>query len=58
VFGIGVGSFGWFALVAYLADHGKKVLGHRAVWITRIVGVLLVVYGLYSLGRALAYYLG
>ncbi len=55
VFGITVGSFGWFTLVAYLADHGKKVLGDRAVWITRIVGMLLIGYGIFSLGRAAQY---
>lgn len=52
VAGIAAGSLIWFTLVAYLADHGKKVLGERAVWITRIVGFLLIGYGLYSLGRA------
>ncbi len=57
VLGIGAGSFAWFTLVAYLADHGKKVLGDRAVWITRIVGILLIGYGVFSLGRALLYYL-
>ncbi|MEM9492266.1 MAG: LysE family transporter [Myxococcota bacterium] len=51
--GVGVGSFLWFSLVAYLATHGKKVLGEKAVWITRIVGYLLILYGLYSVGRAL-----
>jgi len=52
VLGISAGSFCWFTFVAYLADHGKKVLGDRAVWITRIVGYLLIGYGCYSLGRA------
>ncbi len=52
VFGIAAGSLCWFTFVAYLADHGKKVLGDRAVWITRVVGLLLIGYGLYSLGRA------
>lgn len=50
--GIGIGSFSWFAFVAYLADHGKKVLGKRLVLITRIVGVLLIGYGVFSLLRA------
>ncbi len=50
--GIGVGSFVWFTFVAYLADHGKKVLGSRAIWITRIVGLLLIGFGIFSMGRA------
>jgi arginine exporter protein ArgO len=50
--GIFVGSFAWFALVAYLTNHGKRVLGDKAVWIPRTVGALLVGYGIYSLGRA------
>jgi threonine/homoserine/homoserine lactone efflux protein len=50
--GVGVGSFAWFAFVAYLADHGKKVLGGKAVWMTRVVGMLLCGYGVFLLGRA------
>ena len=38
-----------------LADHGKKLLGGKAVWITRVVGILLIGYGLFSLGRAAVY---
>ena len=56
VVGIGVGSFAWFVGVALLANHGKKVLGAKAVWITRIVGILLIGYGIFSLGRAAHYY--
>jgi len=52
VLGISCGSLMWFTFVAYLADHGKKVLGDRAVWITRVVGILLIGYGMYSLSRA------
>lgn len=53
--GVGVGSGGWFCLVAYLADRGKRILGERAIWITRIVGFLLAAYGVFSIGRG-AYY--
>jgi putative LysE/RhtB family amino acid efflux pump len=53
--GIGVGSLGWFTLVAYLADHGKKVLGKKAIWITRVVGMALIGYGIFSIGRAVHY---
>jgi len=56
VFGIGAGSMAWFAFVGYLADHGKRVLGDKAIWITRVVGMLLVGYGIFSLGRGLHYY--
>ena len=50
--GIFVGSLAWFALVAYLTNHGKHVLGDKAVWIPRAVGCLLVAYGIYSIVRA------
>jgi arginine exporter protein ArgO len=52
--GIAVGSMAWFALVAYLANHGRK-LG-KAMWLTRVVGVLLVGYGVFSLGKAAKYW--
>lgn len=52
VIGVGLGSFCWFTFVAWLADHGKRVLGDKAIWITRVVGALLVGYGFYALGRA------
>ena len=52
-FGVSAGSLVWFSFVAYLANHGKKLLGGKAVWMTRIVGLLLVAYALFSLGRAL-----
>jgi arginine exporter protein ArgO len=50
--GIGVGSFAWFALIAYLADHGKRVLGSKAIRITQVVGVGLIGFGVYSIGKA------
>lgn len=49
--GVGCGSLMWFSLVAHLSHRGKNVLGHRMLWITRTVGVLLTGYGLYSIGR-------
>jgi arginine exporter protein ArgO len=58
--GVFAGSFGWFALVAWPTHRGKFVMGDKAVWIPRAVGILLVGYGLYSLvrGGILAYQLG
>jgi arginine exporter protein ArgO len=50
--GVGVGSGAWFMFVAFAADHGKKVLGTKALWVTRVVGVLLIGAGIFSLGRA------
>ncbi|HTE56711.1 MAG TPA: LysE family transporter [Kofleriaceae bacterium] len=50
--GIGCGSAFWFTTVAYLADHGKKLLGKKTVILTRIVGVALICYGVFSIGRA------
>ena len=51
------GSLAWFMFVAFIADKGKRLMGDRAVWIMRVVGVCLVGYGLYSLGRAMRYFL-
>jgi len=53
--GIFLGSFAWFALVAYLTHHGRRVMGDKAVWIPRAVGMLLVLYGAYSLVRGASY---
>jgi arginine exporter protein ArgO len=53
--GIGCGSALWFTVVAHLADHGKKLLGKKTVWLTRVVGALLIGYGIYSIGRAVWY---
>jgi threonine/homoserine/homoserine lactone efflux protein len=53
--GVVVGALAWFTFVAYLADHGKKVLGAKSIWITRVVGMLLIGYGIFSLGRAAHY---
>jgi arginine exporter protein ArgO len=49
--GVGVGSLMWFNLVAYLSNKGKNVLGHKMLWVTRGVGILLIGYGLYSVGK-------
>ena len=56
--GVAVGSFMWFSFVAYLADHGKRILGDKAIWITRIVGLLLVGYGFYALSKLIIYIAG
>lgn len=55
-YGVSCGSFLWFTFVAYLSNHGKKVYGRQAVWITRVVGTLLVGYALFCLGRAISYW--
>ena len=52
VIGIVLGSFGWFIVVAYLAHHGKRILSGKAIWMTRIAGLLVAGYGVFSLGRA------
>lgn len=56
VIGVLLGSFAWFWFVAYLTTHGKRIMGARAIWITRIVGIALVGYGLFSFGRAVHYW--
>jgi threonine/homoserine/homoserine lactone efflux protein len=55
VIGVMVGSFGWFAMVAYLTRKGKHVLGDKAAWIPRLVGVALMVYAVYLIARAVRY---
>jgi threonine/homoserine/homoserine lactone efflux protein len=54
--GVTVGSFGWFALVAYLTQKGKSVLGDKAAWIPRLVGIALMVYSVYLLTKAVRYF--
>lgn len=55
--GISVGSFVWFSGVAYLSHKGKQVLGGKAVHtVTRVVGVLLIGYSLYTIGKAVKYW--
>jgi threonine/homoserine/homoserine lactone efflux protein len=51
-FGVFVGSFGWFALVAYLTQKGKHVLGDKAAWIPRVIGVALMIYAVWLIGKA------
>lgn len=53
--GVMIGSFSWFALVAFLTQKGKSVLGEKAAWIPRFVGVALMVYALYLLTQAVRY---
>src|SRR5256885_1439291 len=53
--GVFIGSFSWFTLVAYLTGKGKNVLGDKAAWIPRIVGICLMVYAVYLLARAFRY---
>jgi len=51
-FGVLIGSVGWFSLVAYLTHKGKNVLGEKAAWIPRVVGIALMGYALYLLFKA------
>jgi threonine/homoserine/homoserine lactone efflux protein len=53
--GVFGGSFTWFALVAYLTQKGKHVLGDKAAWIPRVVGIALMFYALYLIGKAIKY---
>jgi threonine/homoserine/homoserine lactone efflux protein len=54
-FGVMVGSFAWFALVAYLTQKGRQVLGEKAAWIPRVVGFALMIYAVYLLSRAVKF---
>jgi threonine/homoserine/homoserine lactone efflux protein len=53
--GVMCGSFGWFSLVAHLTQRGKNVLGDKAAWIPRVIGVALMVYAVYLIARAVKY---
>jgi threonine/homoserine/homoserine lactone efflux protein len=53
--GVMAGSFGWFALVAHLTQRGKNVLGDKAQWIPRIIGIALMVYAVYLIAQAVNY---
>lgn len=50
--GVVVGSLAWFSLVAYLTHKGKNVFGDKAAWIPRVIGVALIGYALWLLGKA------
>lgn len=54
-FGVFLGSFAWFSLVAYLTHKGKNVLGEKAAWIPRVIGVALMVYAVYLIAKAVKY---
>ena len=53
--GVFAGSFGWFCLVAYLTHKGKHVLGDKAQWIPRVIGIGLMVYAVYLIAKAVKY---
>jgi threonine/homoserine/homoserine lactone efflux protein len=50
--GVFLGSWAWFALVAYLTHKGKNVLGDKAQWIPRVIGMGLMIYAVYLLFKA------
>jgi threonine/homoserine/homoserine lactone efflux protein len=54
-FGVLIGSIGWFTLVAYLTHKGKNVLGEKAAWIPRVVGIGLMLYAVYLIAKAVKY---
>jgi threonine/homoserine/homoserine lactone efflux protein len=55
--GVLIGSFIWFAAVAILTHRGKHLLGDKAVWIPRVIGVGLMGYGMYLVGKAMKFWL-
>jgi threonine/homoserine/homoserine lactone efflux protein len=54
--GVLIGSSAWFMLVAFLTHRGKNVLGEKAAWIPRIVGIGLIFYAMYLLAKAIKYF--
>ena len=55
--GVLVGSFIWFGAVAILTHRGKHLLGDKAVWIPRIIGIGLMGYGMYLVGKAMRFWI-
>jgi threonine/homoserine/homoserine lactone efflux protein len=53
--GVFIGSFGWFSLVAYLTHKGKHVLGDKAAWIPRVIGIGLMVYAVWLIAKAVKF---
>ncbi len=53
--GVFIGSFAWFSLVAYLTHKGKNVLGDKAAWIPRVIGIALMGYAVYLIAKAVKY---
>jgi threonine/homoserine/homoserine lactone efflux protein len=53
--GVLIGSICWFTLVAYLTHKGKNVLGDKAAWIPRVVGIGLMLYAVYLIAKAVKY---
>ncbi|MEP6859440.1 MAG: LysE family transporter [Deltaproteobacteria bacterium] len=54
--GVLIGSSAWFLLVAFLTHRGKNVLGDKAAWIPRVVGIGLIFYSIYLLAKAIKYF--
>jgi threonine/homoserine/homoserine lactone efflux protein len=54
--GVFLGSFSWFIFVANLTMKGKNLLGEKAAWIPRGVGIALMFYAVYLLGKAVLYF--
>jgi threonine/homoserine/homoserine lactone efflux protein len=53
--GVLIGSIGWFTLVAFLTHKGKNVLGEKAAWIPRVVGIGLMLYAVYLIAKAVKF---
>jgi threonine/homoserine/homoserine lactone efflux protein len=53
--GVLLGSFAWFFFVAHLTHKGKNVLGDKAAWIPRIIGICLMGYAVWLLAKAVRF---
>jgi putative LysE/RhtB family amino acid efflux pump len=58
VSGIVIGTFAWFLVVASLALRGRRVLRGNAMWMTRIVGLIVIGSGLFSFSRVAGHLFG
>jgi threonine/homoserine/homoserine lactone efflux protein len=50
--GIFIGCTGWFAGIGWLARMGRLRFGQRALWLTKTIGALIVMYGVFLVGKA------
>jgi arginine exporter protein ArgO len=49
--GVVLGTFVWFLVVMFLALRGRRLLREKAVWMTRIVGAIVIASGVFSFAQ-------
>lgn len=51
--GVFLGTAGWFLALVLAARRGRLHLGARAIWVTRIAGIGLILYGVFLWGEVI-----